>query len=325
MAIAPFPTRDPKYTLDEADLSRRLRRGDEPDLDPRVMHDVDSSAAVLTLRAGHTSASFDDSRAVFATTSSLVVKTIADWYHDSDASGVPPVVHVIGLSHIAWLKKPAAAVRLKLHELVVLCSAALRPTRQVWDAFLKQLRGLEESGQLTSEEAVAVVASALTDARLADVDSDEEVDATTVAEVVERVRDSYVREAEAATARATEEAHRHAQERQEAETAAIREVEARRQLRLRVYSRTDLLARWLGRGAFWALAVVIVVGLILTLPGILPESPGWVRVLAWVAMTVFAVATICGLLWGHYLSGAQLALGSRMSRWLREWFVGPEN
>lgn len=325
MAIVIFPSRDPKYTLDEADLSRRLRRGDEADLEPRVMHDVDSSAAVLTLRAGRTSASFDDIGAVFATTSSLVVKTISAWYHDNGAGGVPPAIHVIGLSHIAWLKKPAAAVRLKLHELVAICSAALRPTRQTWDAFLKQLKRLEDSGQLTSDEAVAVVASALTDARLADLEDDEEVDAATVAEVVERVREGYVLEAKAATARATEEATRHAQERQAAETAALREVEARRQLRLRIYNRTDFLARWLAHGAFWLLALVIVVGLVFTLPGMLPGSSGWARVLVWIAITVFSLASAWGLLWGVYLSHAQLALESRVSRWLREWFVGPES
>jgi len=54
LTIKAIPTHDPKYTLDEASLSRRLRRPDQSDLEPRVVHDVDCVAAILTLRAGHT-------------------------------------------------------------------------------------------------------------------------------------------------------------------------------------------------------------------------------------------------------------------------------
>lgn len=321
--VVPFPARNPDYMLDESDLSRRLRRPDETELEPRVMHDVDSAAAILTVRAGRTTNSLDDSRAVFATTSTTVMKTIAEWYRDSGATGIPPAVHVIGLSHIAWLKKPAAAARLKLHELVVLCTAALRPSRQTWDAFLKQLRRLEESGDLSSDEAVAVVASSLTDARLAEVDSEGDVDAATVADIVERVRESHALEAQALTGRAEEQTRQATEARKAAELRAEHHAEERRQLELRVVARIDAIARYVALGVFWAGALVLIAGVCLTLPGRFPESSGLWLLVAWVVVGVVALASVAGLLWGGYLAQAQRALEAYASRCLREWFVGP--
>lgn len=51
LGIKAIPKHDSRYTLGEADLSKRLRKTDESDLEPRVMNDVDCIAAIITLRA----------------------------------------------------------------------------------------------------------------------------------------------------------------------------------------------------------------------------------------------------------------------------------
>ena len=325
LGIVPFPTHNPDYTLDESDLSRRLRGSDEIDLEPRVMHDVDSAAAILTMRAGRTSLSLDDSRAVFATTSNAVVNTIAEWYKACGTTGIPPAVHVTGLSNIAWLKKPAAAARLKLHELVVLCTAALRPTRQIWDAFLRQLRRLEESGDVSSEEAVAVVASSLTDARLAEVDSEDDVDAATVAEIVERVRDSHALEAKALTSRAEDQTRQATEAKDAAELRAEHHAEEHRQLALRITGRITTIARWAARIVFWASASVLTAGVVLTLPGMFPTTSGIGLAFSWAAAVLLALATLIGMFWGGYLAQAQRTLEGYIASRLRGWFVGPSD
>ncbi len=201
------------------------------------MHDVDAVSAILTLRSGRRPSSLDDAWAVFATTSSSVVRTVVEWYRESGEGGISPVVHCLALSNIAWLKKPASAARRKLHELVALCAAALRPSRKVWDSFGRQLRELQQAGQMSSDEYVATVVSELTEARLVELDEDAEVEAETVLEVVERVKASYAEEAARAVAAAESAAGRHREEKAAAEAKAQVYAEEKRQLELRIRGR----------------------------------------------------------------------------------------
>ena len=177
ISIKPVPKRRFRHTLDEATLTQKLKRPYESDLDARVVHDVDCVAAILTLRAGHTTRVLDDARAVFATTTGLVVKHSREWHVECGETGVPPVLHQLAISNIAWLKKPASAARLKLHELMALCSAALAPSRQSWARFIRHLRDLRDSGKMTSDEMVTVVVSEITDSALSRFADDVDIDA----------------------------------------------------------------------------------------------------------------------------------------------------
>ena len=124
------PKHDPRFTLDEVDLAKRIAGTNDVN-DHRVVHDVDCIAAVLTNRAGRESDSWDNARFGFATTTGLLVTNTARWYKSEGGKGVAPVIHVLLLTNLAWLKRPtAAAPKLKLHELVAMCAAALRPTKR---------------------------------------------------------------------------------------------------------------------------------------------------------------------------------------------------
>jgi hypothetical protein len=194
---------------------------------------TDCIAAILTLRAGRESDSWDPARFAFATTTGVLVSNAVRWFKSDGGSGVPPIINVVTLSNLAWLKKPAgAAPLLKLHELVAMCSAALRPHRALWDAFIRHLRALEDRGTLTSDEAVAVVASQLTQTLLLDVEElhgpDEEADAQTLSEVVARIQAKNREEIETKIAAAQAEAtQRHEQVSQSAnERIAVAQARA---------------------------------------------------------------------------------------------------
>src|SRR5439155_12327764 len=118
---------------------------------------------------------------------------------------------------------------LKVRELVALCVAALRPSRVLWDRFLQYLQRLEESGELSTQEAVAVTASALTDRLLGEVDDEDDVDARTVGEVIEHVKASYRVDSDQRIA--------------QAESSAAGELRKRRALELRLSSFADTGAR----------------------------------------------------------------------------------
>lgn len=70
-----MPTHIPKYTLDEKKLGEILVDKDKGNIEePRIIHDVDCAAAILTLRAGMNYTSITNTKFVFATSSYQVVK-----------------------------------------------------------------------------------------------------------------------------------------------------------------------------------------------------------------------------------------------------------
>jgi hypothetical protein len=331
--IRPFPTRDPRFTSDEAELTKRLMRPDETGLSPRVAHDVDCVAAVITRRRGHHPDSLDGARAVFATTSSSVLSTVREWYIATGERGVAPVVHAWALSNIAWLKKPVGAAGMRLHELVALCAAALTPSARVWQSFLKQLRRLESAGEITSEEKVAIVVAELTETHLAEIDEGVEVDSPTVAEIVERVRMEHVAEVtrasdaklDAARARIEEADRQLAVEKSVSDSHAQKasaEAEGRRQLRLQVHGRANSIADFLAVLVCLMIAAVVAAGLALAMPIALPQRLDWLR---WPTGGCAAVFSFLALWRGTTFAGIRAGLRGRMATRITKWWLGPSN
>lgn len=187
---APMPKHIPQYTLDEKKLGEILVDKDKGNSEePRIIHDVDCAAAILTLRVGTRYSSIADTKVVFATSSYHVVKNIQKWYKEEGESGVPPFVHIRALSNIAWLRKPTLSKDLKIHELVTLCQTVLQPSRKTWEKFIQHLSNLEKNKTLTSDEAVAIVVSGMTEDMLSEFDED--IDLSTLDEIVDRVLSTY--------------------------------------------------------------------------------------------------------------------------------------
>ena len=193
--IRDVPPRQHRYTLGERELAAKLLDDDQDDTtQPRIRHDVDCIAGVLTLRAGRTSTSVERAGAIFCTSSGRVIRSVQEWFSAEGQEGIPPIIHQEALTSIAWLKAPAAS-RLKVHELAAVCAAAMRPTTQTWAKFVDTLRGLRSEGTITDDETVAIVVSELTEPLLARLDDDGDPDSDSIGEVVARVLDGYRSEA----------------------------------------------------------------------------------------------------------------------------------
>jgi hypothetical protein len=332
LSIRRIPKHDARFTLNEDDLAKRIAGAPDNLDEPRVIHDVQCVTGVVTLRAGRASDSWDNAHYVFATTTGLLVKNVMDWHRSESEKGVPPAIHVAMLSNLAWIKRPAAAPDLKLHELVALCSAALQPSRKLWSAFIQHLRKLEQQGTITSDEAAAVVASELTETLLLDMEvgaeDPDDVDAETLTEVIERVRETYSADADRRVAEAearAAEAERAAQTRiAEAERTAAHHVEVERQRELRSRSRIDIAAGILAWAAFVALIALVVAGTALGLvKGVDPASP--VRKLAvWIPTGVVAVIGLALTIWGGSLVEWRMALRDWIRRKLVVRLLGPK-
>lgn len=292
--IREIPPREPKWTLDEVALAELLADKSGRTDEPRVVHDVDCLAGALMRRKGRTSDSLDSARAIFVTDSGMTVKNATRWYRSQGGKGFPPIIHELSLSNYAWLKRPESAANLKIHEMVALCTAALRPSRQSWERFVDHLRDLEESGQLSSDEVAAVVASELTQNMLAEGGIDEESDAESLTEVVERVKADVRKEADERRA----------------------EVE---ELRGQVGARARSVANFLSTTAAAVLALSLIVG---TAIGLLQaatgESPSLLALV--LALGPVALFGLFSLLWGFHLQRwrgkAEIWLTAKLEGWM---------
>jgi len=304
--IRELPERDARWTLDERSLGKLLA-DDKGENEPRVVHDVDCVAGVLTYRRGKRTDSLDDAQAVFATSSNQTVENTKSWYAEQELGGLPPIIHYLELSNRAWLKKPASATKLKLQELMALCNAALRPSRAAWGRFIAHLAQLEESGELSSDEVTALLASELTDRVLIDEDIGEDSDASSVSEVVERVKASYkeASDAELADARRTV-------ERKESEVVEIR-------------SRVILRARTLARVCSWVAAAVPALAFIAgTLASLIAAASGGTPSIAVLALAIvpLALGGLFGLFWGFHLKAWRQSTEEWLARRLEYWLAG---
>ncbi|HEU4461786.1 MAG TPA: hypothetical protein VFR75_04250 [Solirubrobacterales bacterium] len=306
ITLRSLPDRVPRWTMNEKVLARALADESGRDDEPRVVHDIDCVAGVLTYRQGATNDQLDTSGAIFVTDSGMTVSRIQNWYKSEGGKGFPPIIHELSLSNYAWLKRPASAAKLKVHELVALCSAALRPSRKAWQHFVNHLRSLEESGQLSSDEVAAVVASELTQNVLAETGIDEESDAESLSEVIERVKADYKRKADAAVSaanRAAEDSDREAQE-----------------LRIQIGARAASLARVLCLSVTALLTLSLVVGTAISLiAAATGEAPSGIAVL--LAVGPLAIFGLLGVLSGFQLKGWRGDSEARLARKLETWML----
>jgi len=322
ISVVPLPEHKPRFTLDEKLLAELLSSDGRDTVDsPRVRHDVDAIAAVLTLRRGRTAASVERSPALFCSTTGKVVHNTQKWYRTQEQGGIPPAIHLSSLTSIAWLKKPAAAPGIKLHELVALCASAMRPTPAVWTKLTESLRHLRDEGAIKDDETVAIVVSELTEPLLAHLEEEEEEPGNaSILGMIERVRGAYRREAsdqaeelvrsahaDSALARqAAEDAKRTAQ--MEADMA--REACASRDAALSVLAaRIRRSSERLANGAFIFFVVVTVAAIPMSVPGVLSAiGPEW----KWVARAVFFLAAL--------LTAGSRILGGSLLAW-RKWLA----
>ena len=265
ITVREFPEYINRYTEDEQTLADSLRNPSvhhEGD-DNRIWHDVRVVSAVMTLRAGGRPARFADAKHVFASGSARTVASITRWYRDSYSAGLEPAVHIRSVTNAAWLIRPAYESSLPMHELVSVCAAVLRPAQDIWQRFVKRLDEMVASGELSDDESIAIVASDLAQNRLAELEPEDDVEATTVLEIVDRTREEAKEEATAAYRDEIQET------RQRQELSDRVADDAREELaaaRLAARNRAEKIARYGAMCVFGVLGVGLVVGAIWTLP-----------------------------------------------------------
>lgn len=264
---------------------------------------------------------------MFATSSPLVIRNTRLWWQDDEhETGIEPIVNVRGLANLAWLKKPKLSGQFKERELVALCAAALRPTQETWGRFLKHLDTLKKSKKITSNEVTAVLVSAMSDRLLREVEDDDpsDVDAATLDEVVERVKESYGASADAAVREVTEQyearlADLDAKTRAESERASAAErtaSESARRRELVIEGRARTYAHGITRGVGWIVSTLLIAGALALIVGH-PFRAGWLGVAVGAAVVVFVLLELVGIL--RHVSEWRSSMEMRLTRRFRTW------
>ena len=333
ISIVTSPIRRKEFTRNEMKLAKRLADPCTHDTaEARVLHDVDCVAGVLTLRRGFRTDRIEDARCVFATSSPLVIRNVRMWWEEDEAeTGVGPVVGVGALANLAWLKKPSISRDLQLDELVALCAVAMQPAEQTWDRFLRHLDELNTSQRLSDDEIGAIIASSLADQSLRRVElvqgDEEDLDAGTLDEVVERVSTDYRIEFESNIHEVVERyegqiARERTAARERLRKANIVAGKSTEELKRRdrqLDERADRLARRLSASLYWAIASVVVLGSAATIFNYAFRG-GWIGVISGGAVLVVMVLELLGVL--RHLRTVRDRLRDRMKRMFVKWLKG---
>ena len=326
------PARVAAFTHDETKLAERVARLDTHDIqEPRVLHDVDCVAGVLTLRRGHQPRKIETARAVFATTSSLLIRNIRLWWEDDERElSVPPAVHIRALANLAWLKRPATNADFQIHELIALCAAAMRPTRKVWQRFLTHLDSLQTSNHLSPDQVTAIIVSSLSDQCLqqAEIDEDdpEDLDAGTLDEVIDRVLSDYGAQADNRIQVISQDYEQRIADTQaeadartlNAERLAQNAAEKLRRWDIAIEGRAQKWAKRITSFAYWIVATIVILGAgVIALGHFI--SKDWRELLIAVAVMIFILLELIGVL-GHLIR-IKTEVETRIRHKLRSWFA----
>ena len=337
IALRQFPERKKEFTLAERALTLKLKGPNESETEPRIVHDVDCVAAILTLRNGIQPTSYDDAVAVFLTTNRWLVDTVTEWMTEERVDGLPVIVHQIRLTNFAWLKKPATGTKLKTNELMALCTAALRPSRKVWEQFLQHLKQLQAQDEVTSDEAVAILATSFLDEYLSNAEDVDDTDKDSLIGIIDRVKAKYLTEAESKVREVELQAEIKVRAVELQAESKVREVELQaeskvrkaqlqegvageqaRQSELWIKGIVDRIANVLALFVVSVVGVLILVGLVLCLPGFYDLWPG-PRWIGWIPITVLAVLTVFNLFRGTALTTVFRAIQSWTSKKLESY------
>ncbi len=326
------PAHVAEFTHGEAKLAERVANLNTHDIqEPRVLHDVDCIAGVLTLRRGHQAHRIEEARAVFASTSSLLIRNTKLWWEEDEReAGVSPAVHIRALANLAWLKRPTTNANFQVRELVALCAAAMHPTTKIWQRFLTHLDSLQTSQRLSSDQVTAIIVSALSDRCLREVEIDEDdpedIDANTLDEVVSRVMSDYATQAENQIQVISQNYEQRIANTQaaadvrtlNAERIAQNAAEKLRRWEIAIEGRAQRWAKRITGLAYWTVAAVAVLGAAAIALGHFISGDLLELVMA-LAVLLFMVLEVAGVL--SNLHRIRTEVETNIRHKLRSWFA----
>ena len=301
-----------KLQIDEAQFENVL--DDEISyFNPRAReNDINSVRSIYVLRGNTSAQTVERTKATLVTSNAGFASAAFQYGQRYEASReVSSVITDFSLANMAWLKAPLGAPAVPAAELLALSYAALEPSKELFERYLREIEKLEDQGKITARDHQLLRSSQLASEELMNLTLGEEdaLGEQTITETLRRVTEE-IRKEENEKYRREQDAHQRTKE----EFARQREDKERAQARIywRCWRRATACA-WC---ATIVVGLVLAVGLIGVGIGVAPEDPVVVGLFA-TASVALVLWTMASFIWGTTVKNVH----GRVRVWCLGWLL----
>lgn len=272
--------------------------------------DINSVRSIYALRGNGAPSTLERSRAVLVTSNSAFARAAYDYgLRYEQSREVSSVITDFSLANMAWLKAPVGAPSLPTVEVLAFSYAALQPSKELLDNYLKEIEKLEKTGKITERDHQLLRSSTLAQDELMKLTmgDDAALGEGTVMETLQRVsREIKKEERQQLIAERLE--HRRTQD------ALTAERTAKTKLQERLYWRCRRTAGRLSTLASALLMALLVAGLLSGI-GLRPKNAklGWFLTIGSGAVLVLSLVSLYA---GTTVKKLQRRMQDRILAWL---------
>lgn len=197
IAVIQTPPYLEKYQIDETAFEKAL--DDELNyFNPNAKQcDINSVRSIYALRERTIPIIIEQSKAVLVTSNTAFSRAAFQYgQKHQESREVSSVITDFSLANIAWLKAPLGAPLLPMTEVLAFSYAALQPSKELLDKYLKEIEKLEKQGKITARDHQLLRSSQLAQAEMMNLTLGEETALTeqTVTETLRRATEEIKKE-----------------------------------------------------------------------------------------------------------------------------------
>ena len=254
IAVISTPRYIPDFQIDETEFENALN--DEVSyFNPRAKeYDINSVRSIYALRENLSPPIVERSKAALVTSNAAFSRAAFQYGQRHEASReVSSVITDFSLANMAWLKAPMGARDVPKTELLAFSYAALQPTKDLFEKYLREIEKLEKQGKITARDHQLLRSSQLAQAELMNLTLGEEdaLSKQTITETLKRVTEEITKE----------ESDKHREE-QAAHEKTRKELKKQRAIKKGVQERLYWRCRRQAAACAWFASAIIVALLI---------------------------------------------------------------
>lgn len=274
-------------------------------------YDINSVRSIYVLRKGISPMNIEWSKAILVTSNAGFSRAAFEYGRQhKESCEVSPVITDSSLANIAWLKAPLGAPDLPMTEVLAISYAALQPSTQLLEKYMKEIDKLEQQGKITARDHQLLRSSQLAQDELMNLTLGEEeaLNEQTITETLERVT-AEIRKEESEKYKAEQSAHRATIEQ------IAKEKEEKIQIQKRLYWHCRLQAAKCAWFVSISISALIVCGLAAGV-GIRSDKP----IVGWLLMTTSSILILLTL--SNLIIGVTVkTLHEKIQAYCLRWFL----
>jgi len=115
--------------------------------------DINSVRSIFVLRKGSKPKRVEDCGHIMVTNNGAFARAAYNYgINHEEFKSMSPIITDVSITNILWLKSPMDFPELPKHLITANCYAALRPSPELWSNFLEEIKKLESSGKITTQQ-----------------------------------------------------------------------------------------------------------------------------------------------------------------------------